>query len=244
MDLLVVGAGQMGRWFGATGPWTPTFVDLDPAVATAAAEAVAGADANPPAEARFDVVCIAVPMSAAEDAIATHAERASRAIVDVTGEMATATAAMATHAPELERASFHPLFAASNAPGSVAIVVDNDGPTVQRMRSALEIAGNTIVETTPAEHDRAMETIQAAAHTAVLAYGLAAADIPEDFATPISRTLEDLVEQVTSGDPAVYAEIQQQFAGADRVAAAAAQIADADPDTFVELYEAAGSIHE
>ncbi len=244
MDLLVVGAGQMGRWFGAAGPWTPTFVDLDPAVATAAAEAVAGADANPPAEAQFDAVCIAVPMSAAEEAIATHAERARRAIVDVTGEMTTATTAMATHAPELERASFHPLFAAANAPGSVAIVVDNDGPTVQRMRSALETAGNTIVETTPAEHDRAMETIQAAAHTAVLAYGLVAADVPEGFATPISRTLADLVEQVTSGDPTVYAEIQQQFAGADRVAAAAAELADADPDTFVELYEAAGSSHE
>ena len=29
-----------------------------------------------------------------------------------------------------------------------------------------------------------------------------------------------------------------------RVAAAAAELADADPDTFVELYEAAGSSHE
>ncbi len=244
MDLLVVGAGQMGRWFGAAGPWTPTFVDLDPAVATAAAEAVAGADANPPTEARFDAVCIAVPMSAAEEAIAAHAQRARRAIVDITGEMATATAAMATHAPELERASFHPLFAASNAPGNIAVVVDNDGPTVQRMRSALETAGNTIVETTPAEHDRAMETIQAAAHTAVIAYGLAAAEVPEGFATPISRTLEELVERVTSGDPTVYAEIQQQFAGADRVADAAARLADADPDTFVELYEAANATRE
>ncbi len=66
---------------------------------------------------------------------------------------------------------------------------------------------------------------------------MAAADVPDRFQTPISAGLFDLVEQVTGGDPRVYADIQDAFDGADAVADAARQIADADADTFERLYE-------
>jgi len=256
MEILIVGAGEMGRWLGRTLVAHPepllateqsgdelelAFGDREPTVArSAAAEIDAPARAVAPEdEESFALVCLAVPIPAVETAIAAHAERARSAIVDVTGELTTPTEAMADHAPDRERASLHPLFAAENAPGSVPIAVENGGPVVEGLRATLEAAGNELVETTPEEHDEAMETVQAAAHAAVLAYGLAAESVPEQFDTPVSATLAELVEQVTDNEPRVYADIQETFDGAEQVAEAAARIADADPDTFETLYEQA-----
>ncbi|MEF8829614.1 MAG: prephenate dehydrogenase, partial [Haloarcula sp.] len=70
-----------------------------------------------------------------------------------------------------------------------------------------------------------------------LAFAMAAADVPDRFQTPISAGLFDLVEQVTGGDPQVYADIQDTFDGADAVADAARELADADADAFERLYE-------
>jgi prephenate dehydrogenase len=100
-------------------------------------------------------------------------------------------------------------------------------------------SGNTVFQTTPEEHDNAMETVQAGAHTAVLAYALAADSVREEFATPVSATLDEIAATVTEGSPGVYAEIQSTFDGADAVAEAAQQIADADPEQFAELYHKA-----
>jgi len=79
--------------------------------------------------------------------------------------------------------------------------------------------------------------VQASAHTAVLAFALAAEDVPDAFQTPISEDLFELVEQVTGGEARVYADIQAAFDGADDVAEAARRIADADDERFAELYE-------
>lgn len=244
MRILVVGAGAMGRWFAdavADGhPDYPdiAFADADSSAAATAAESVQSArsvalDTND----RFDVVCIAVPIPVATEAIATHAERATRALVDVTGVATEPIAAMREHAPDLERLSLHPLFAPENAPGNVAAVVDEAGPTTDDVRAALAARGNTVFETTADEHDTAMETVQAQTHAAVLSFGLAAADVPDEFQTPISEELFALVEQVTGGDPRVYADIQSAFEGADDVAAAAEELAAADSTRFEELYQ-------
>ena len=253
MDVLVVGAGAMGRWFAravADAVEEVAFADVDPAAAERAVSEFGG---NVPArtaaidgDERFEVVCLAVPMPAIEDAVATHADRAEEALVDVTGVMADAVVAMATLAPDRERVSFHPLFAPENEPGTVAVVADQPGPATDRFREALTARGNHLFETTPEEHDTAMETVQASAHAAILAYALAAADtdVREEFHTPVSAGLTDLVEQVTGNSPGVYAEIQAAFDGAEAVAAAAEQIADADPETFTKLYERASGSGE
>ena len=132
MQLLVVGAGEMGRWFARTsGADAVTFTDRDPAVARAAADAVDGARTAPlDGDGRFDVVCVAVPMDAVPDAIAEHAGLASEAVLDVSGEMRDSVAALEAHATGVERASLHPLFSATNAPGNVPVVVDCDGPAL------------------------------------------------------------------------------------------------------------------
>ncbi|WP_255195663.1 NAD(P)-binding domain-containing protein [Halorarius litoreus] len=239
MRLLVVGAGEMGRWLAES--LAPRFevavVDTDPAAAEAAAAALDARVAD--ADETFDAVAFAVPMTAVEEAVAAHAHRAERALVDVTGEMSASLDAMREHGPDLERLSTHPLFSASNAPGNVAVVRDSTGPVTDTIVEALAAAGNEPFETTVEEHDRAMETVQAKAHAAVLAYALAADDVREEFHTPLSGPLQELVDQLVDNTPRVYAEIQATFDGADDVAEAARRIADADTETFAELYEEA-----
>jgi prephenate dehydrogenase len=254
MNLLVVGAGTMGRWFArSVAPVLDrvTFADSDEAAARAAVAAFEErvADRTDPPTATVDeggpadVVCVAVPISAVDGAIAEHAPRAERAALDVSGVMEPAVAALREAAPDIERASLHPLFAPENEPGNCAVVVDRGGPAVRAVREALAERGNRVFDTTPAEHDGAMATVQARAHAAVLAFGLAAESVPPEFHTPVSGPLADLVANVTGGNPAVYAEIQAAFDGAEEVADAARRVADAagDREAFADLYAEAGA---
>lgn len=245
MDVLIVGAGAMGTWFGEAVDADVAFADVDPAAAAAAADAVGGEAVPLESDATYDVVCIAVPLSHADGAIADHASRADAAIVDVSGAMVDPLAAMARHAPALERASLHPLFAPERAPGSIAVVREDAGPTIETLLATLEDRGNDLVETTPEEHDEAMVTVQSATHAAVLAFALAAESVPEGFETPIYEELRALAMRVTAGTPRVYADIQETFAGAEAVADAARELADADHDEFESLYaEAARKLRE
>ena len=242
MEVLIVGAGAMGRWMARTiDAERTTFADLDPTAAATAAETLGGRSTSLDADKRFDVVCIAVPLSIVTEAIAAHASKAERAVVDVSGVMAGPVAAMREHAADRERLSLHPLFAPENAPGTVAVVADAPGPVTDRIRERISSAGNELFETTVADHDVAMETVQAKAHAAILSFALAADDVPEAFQTPVSSALFDLVETVAGGTPRVYGDIQRSFAGADEVAAAAARIAEADGETFERLYAEASS---
>ena len=236
MELLIVGAGEMGRWLADTVDADVVFTDADPTVAEAAAATRSARTVPSDTDAAFDAVGLAVPMSVVDEAIATYGPLATDAVFDISGVMDRPLAAMADHAPDCEQASFHPLFAPPRVPGNIAVVTATPGPTLASIREAMGEAGNTIFETTAAEHDSAMETIQAGAHTAVLAYGLVAGDSREEFATPVSDRLESLAATVTEGSPEVYSEIQAAFDGADEVAAAAQRIADADSDTFADLY--------
>ncbi|MFB6354321.1 MAG: prephenate dehydrogenase [Halobacteriales archaeon] len=240
MELLVVGAGAVGRWFADVVDADVAFADVDAAVAEAAAAAIDGRTADIAGDARFDVVAVAVPLPAAVAAIETHASRARGAMVDLTGEMVGPVAAMGENAPDAERLSLHPLFAPENAPGRIAAIVDAPGPLTDEVRAALREAGNELFETTPAAHDRAMETVQAKAHAALLSFGLAADDVDPAFGTPVYDRLAALVDEVTAGEPRVYADIQAAFDGADDVAAAARALAEADRETFEQLFRDAG----
>ncbi len=91
--------------------------------------------------------------------------------------------------PDGQRLSLHPLFAPENAPGNVAVVADALGPDATAVVDAIAAAGNNCFETTVSEHDEAMETVQASAHAAVLAFAMAAATCPTssdaDFGRPV-----------------------------------------------------------
>ncbi|ELZ91252.1 prephenate dehydrogenase [Haloferax mucosum ATCC BAA-1512] len=239
MDLLIVGAGDMGRWFGRTVDADLAFADSDPERATAVADDLGGRAVPLDGDEQFDVVCLAVPMRLAAEAVEANAHRATAAMCDVTGAMAAPIAAMRDHLDGQERLSLHPLFAPQNGPGNVAAVRAESGPLTDAILSDLETAGNHVFETTPAEHDGAMETVQSAAHAAVLAFGLAAEDVRDEFATPISAALDELVASVSSGTPRVYTDIQSAFGGGtERVADAARALEMADEETFADLYRA------
>jgi prephenate dehydrogenase len=238
MDLLVVGAGAMGRWV-ADRLDAAAFADADPDAATAAAASRDARTVPLDGAERFEAVCLAVPISAVTAAVETQAPRAERALFDVTGVMEPAVTAMREHAPDRERLSLHPLFAPENAPGNVAAVHDERGPVTAAVRDRLAAAGNEVFDTTPEEHDTAMGTVQAGAHAAVLAYALAAEEVRPEFTTPVSGRLDDLVATVTDGSPRVYREIQETFPGADRVADAARRVAGADGEAFDRLYREA-----
>lgn len=246
MDVLVVGAGAMGRWMGrvldadAPGEVSLFFADQHTDAAFEAADELDGTMVALDTVETFDAVCIAVPIPYVSGTIPDFAPKADRAMFDVTGTMATPIEAMAEHAPECERASFHPLFAPANEPGNVPVVVDEAGPVVETVRAALEARGNDCFETTAETHDGAMETVQARTHAAVLAYALAAEPVDDRFHTPISSELTALAEQVTDGEARVYSDIQTAFEGADDIAAAARKLADADPEAFEALYDEAG----
>lgn len=246
MDLLVVGAGAMGRWMGralsenAPEPVELAFADTDHEAAETAARQVGGRAVRADTDERFDAACLAVPMPTVGDAVRTYADRADRAVFDVAGIMGKPVEAMRAVAPDRERVSFHPLFAPANEPGNVPLVADEPGPVTDAVREALADRGNDLFETTPAEHDEAMETVQARTHAAVIAYALAAESVDERFHTPISADLDALARQVTGGEARVYSDIQSAFEGADDVAEAAARIAEADTDGFEDLYAEAG----
>ncbi|MCU4750771.1 prephenate dehydrogenase/arogenate dehydrogenase family protein [Halobacteria archaeon AArc-curdl1] len=247
MEVLIVGAGAMGTWFGETVAdaksleSSVTFVDVDREQAERAADSI-GEGATVAAEdsdARYDLVCVAVPLEYAPETIEAYGGLAEHALVDVAGVMEGPLEAMRTVAPDTERISLHPLFAPERAPGSIAVVRGNPGPYTDSLLAALEDAGNQLVETTADEHDRAMESVQSAAHAAVLAFALAADPVPEGFETPIYDELRTLVEYVTGGTPRVYADIQHTFEGAHGVAEAAQAIAEADSTGFEALHERA-----
>ena len=241
MNLLVVGAGSMGQWFGRTlrdhADAAVAFTDTDSDAARGAADRVGGRAVPTDTGERFDVVSIAVPMPVARVAIEEYAPLSTDAVVDVTGQMTEPLAAMAETVPDRQRSSLHPLFAPANAPGNVAVVTPAGGGAVDAVLDALAAAGNETFETTSAEHDSAMQSVQAAAHAAVIAYAMATEDVPARFHTPVSAGLQSLVDQVLGGEAHVYADIQHAFDGADAVAEAARELADADHDAFLDLYD-------
>ena len=245
MNLLVVGAGSMGQWLAralaedAPRPVEPVFLDASQQAAREAAESVEGRAVEPATNERFDAVCIAVPIPAAKAAIERYGPLADEAVFDVTGTMTEPLQAMERHVPNLARASYHPLFAPANEPGNVPVAVASRGAAIDVVNSTLDTRGNAVFETTAAEHDQAMETVQARTHAAILAFALASEEVPEGFHTPVSAALSDLAHQVTSGEARVYADIQAAFDGAADVAEAAAALAAADDEEFERLYEEA-----
>lgn len=229
MDVLVVGAGDVGRWFGSLADAPVTFADVDK---DRAAEAAASLDRHASSvpldtEESFGLVVVAVPLGAAADAVERHASRAEQAVVDFTGAMVPPLRAMAKAAPARERVSFHPLFAPEHAPGRIAVSASTPGPATDRVREWLEDAGNELVDAPADVHDEAMETIQGRAHAAVLSFALAADDVPEELATPVFELLTNLTDRITGGNARVYEDIQETFGGAAEIAEAADRIADA-----------------
>ena len=241
MDALIVGAGAVGRWFGSLWDGPVAFADVDRAVASQAAEADQNATVAALDETKtYDLVVVAVPMRVATDVIAEQADRATRALADFTGSMGDPLDAMAEVGEDLERVSFHPLFAPEHAPGRVAKSVGKPGPAVDELTRALVGDGNTVVPVEAGVHDDAMRTVQGRTHAAILAFGLAADPVPEGLETPVYEELAALRARVTDGSPGVYADIQDRFDGVEDLERALSRLSGAERSEFESLYDDAG----
>lgn len=169
-----------------------------------------------------DVVMLALPEGVAERAAAEvfATVRSTALVVDTlsvkTGWFSKVAAHLQGTEPRPEVLSINPMFApALGFPGrGVAVVSVHDGPRSGWFRDLLGRWGADLIVMEPDEHDRFMASIQAATHAAVLAFGLAMADLGHDLdrlwpaLTPPHRTMLALAARICAGDAHVYHDIQ------------------------------------
>jgi len=174
----------------------------------AVAEAVAAAD----------LLLLAVPEPVALRAVGALRPllRPGALFADTLSVKTRIAAEVAQELPGVAAVSLNPMFAPSLGPEGrpIAAVTLSDGPAVGALCGLLTRAGARVVEVTAAEHDRITSVTQAATHAAVLAFGLAVADLGVDVATlralapPPHQTLLALLARIGSGATEVYWDIQ------------------------------------
>jgi prephenate dehydrogenase len=166
---------------------------------------------------RADMAILAVPEQVALDAVAgvAGALRPGTLVVDTLTVKSAIDTALRAHAAHLEAVSLNPMFAPSlGIDGqTVAAVVVHDGPQAQAL---LELLGRRarVIVVGAAEHDRLTGAAQALTHAAVLAFGLALAELDVDIgelgalAPPPHITMLALLARIASGQPETYWDAQ------------------------------------
>ncbi len=206
MDVLIVGAGSMGTWFGSAIDGRVAFADVDADAASRAADAVGVGRGS----SRWDGV--RCRLSRGADGSRCRRGRRARAASEAGARRCirrdgAALEAMAEHAPDRERLSLHPLLRPNARPDRSPSSAIGRGrrPTPSARRSPT-------VETTCSRRRRPNTTRRwrrfRRRHAAVLSFALAAESVPDGFETPVYEQLRALAQQVTAGTPRVYADIQ------------------------------------
>lgn len=124
--------------------------------------------------------------------------------------------AAAMIAGEAEALSLNPMFAPSLgfAGHPVASVVVRDGRRGRALRDLIEHWGARVVTVTADQHDRLAAAAQALTHAAVIAFGVALAELDVDIADldqiapPPHTALLSLLARIASGAPEVYWDVQ------------------------------------
>lgn len=112
---------------------------------------------------------------------------------------------------DVELVGINPMFSpeVGFAGQDVAAVVLRGGPRWSAFLDVVAGAGARVVELTAEEHDRQTALAQATVHAAILCFGAVVDDAGGvRVSTPPQRALMELVDRVTSRDPAVYWHIQ------------------------------------
>ncbi len=224
--VVVVGGGAVGSLLVGLlrGDGTPvTVVDR-----VAGGGVVAGDVTAPPEPVRAvlaeaSVVVLAVPEQVAVDAVP---------VLDgllAPGVLLVETLSVKTRIHEVLCAArrpavgINPMFAPAlgMAGRPVAAVVHRGGPPVETFLTRVASWGGRVVRVGAGEHDRVSAATQALTHAAVLAFGLALAELGADpdtvaaTAPPPHRLLSALLARVASGTPEVYHDIQAGNPAAD-----------------------------
>lgn len=165
-----------------------------------------------------DVVVLAVPEAVAVGAVPVvdRAMRRGALLVETLSVKTRIHGALRDGAPGRPALGINPMFAPGlgMAGRPVSAVVHHDGPAVDRFLAAVAGWGGRVVRLDAVEHDRVAAATQALTHAAVLAFGLALADVgvgPEELAAtapPPHTTMLGLLARVGTGVPEVYHDIQ------------------------------------
>jgi prephenate dehydrogenase len=197
---------------------------------------------------RADVVVLALPERVALAAVPrlAHLLAPGCLLVDTLSVKSGIVAALEEHAGHLEALSLNPMFApALGFEGrAVAAVVVHDGPRARALLDAIAGRGGCVAEVGADEHDRICAATQALTHAAVLAFGLALAelDVPAHaLATPPHLTLLALLARIAGGEPETYREVQASNPHAARARAALVRAVAALDADFAAGLERAGA---
>ncbi|MFC4604452.1 prephenate dehydrogenase/arogenate dehydrogenase family protein [Rhodococcus kronopolitis] len=152
-------------------------------------------------------------------------------LVDTLSVKSRYAAALREHAPAVQAVGINPMFAPSlgMAGRVVAVVVHNDGADVRGFLGLLEGGGAKLVRLAADEHDRLCAATQVVTHAAVLAFGLALADLGVPaaqlaaVAPPPHTVMLSLLARIGLGRPEVYWDVQ---AGNPAAPAARAALVD------------------
>jgi len=201
-----------------------------------------------------DLVVVSVPIAVTEEVIRRVGPcvRPEAGLMDVTS-LKEAPVAWMLESTEAEVIGGHPMFspAVESIHRQVVVLCRARGDAwADWVKRALESQGAEVVETTPAEHDRAMAVIQALRHAATIAFGKTLADLGVDihetlrFTSPIYRLELIMVGRLFSQDPELYADLglRNAYRGEvmDALEASVHAVADAvrrgDRDAFISEF--------
>lgn len=184
-----------------------------------------------------DVVLLAVPEQAALAAVRDVAAAlpAGALLVDTLSVKTRIVPALRATGSRLELLSINPMFAPSLglAGRPVAVVGVREGLRSRELLARVEHQGGRLARLTEQEHDRVTAAVQALTHVAVLAFGLALAELDVDMAavaavaTPPHLLLLGLLARISCGPPHAYRDIQvgpNAAAARDALGAAAARL--------------------
>jgi 4-amino-4-deoxyprephenate dehydrogenase len=182
---------------------------------------------------RADLIVLAVPERVALAALVrlVRVMNPGALLVDTLSVKARIVAAIRLSAPGRQAVSLNPMFApALGMMGRpVAAVVVRDGPLTRELLHLVGTWGGRVVPVTAADHDRLTSAAQALTHAAVLAFGLALAELDVEvreltaIAPPPLLTLLALLARIVDGTPEVYWDVQSAN---PRAAGARAALAD------------------
>jgi 4-amino-4-deoxyprephenate dehydrogenase len=162
-----------------------------------------------------DLVLLAVPEPVALNAVGGLAAvlRPGALLADTLSVKSRFVAALRDAGPGVEAVSLNPMFAPALgfAGRPVAAVLVRDGRAARELLGLLEEWGARVVLVPAGEHDRIAGATQALTHAAVLAFGLALAELGSDVSAPgppPHATLLALLSRIAGGTPEVYWDVQ------------------------------------
>lgn len=225
MDIAIIGAGSMGRWFAKfceDKDWNVTITDKDDEKARKAVDeiGVETVEKNTKAVKGADIIIISVPIKETPNVIREVGSsiNSDSLLLDIASVKEVVVDTMKKLDIESELASIHPLFGpgAENLEGqNIASIPVDTGERYEQFKKFLSDSGAQILEIGAEEHDKIMSVTQSLTHFTLLTFLSALDSMPntekaKNLSTPMFQKLLDLSKAFLSEDPNVCGDIQTE----------------------------------